>query len=272
MSNETDVVRIFQDLESIRFLRIGLIVFAAWGLRRSVSWLLPRLADRLPPRFRSYVLPSTAVIRLVILFAAIGMIVPLVIKPTLQNLVAILGAVGLAVGFAFKDYMGSLIAGVVAVYERPYRLGDWVEIEGTYGEVRSIGLRTVKIVTPDDTAVQIPHSKIWNSLVKNANDGDRTLMCVADFHLEPNHDGAQVRQRLREVALTSPYVELDRPVLVVLSEKPWGSHYRLKAYPVVAGDQFLFISDLTVRAKEALSALGVGWAEAVPAAERGDPG
>jgi len=38
----------------------------------------------------------------------------------------------------------------------PYRRGDWISIEGTYGEVKSIGLRAVEIVTPDDTMVVIP--------------------------------------------------------------------------------------------------------------------
>ena len=56
--------------------------------------------------------------------------------------------------------------------------------------------------------------------------------------------------------MTSPYLEPDQPVTVVVAEKPWGTHYRLKAYPLENRDEFQFISDLTVRGKKALSELG----------------
>jgi small conductance mechanosensitive channel len=90
-----------------------------------------------------------------------------------QNFIAIFGSVGLAIGFAFKDYVRSLIAGVVAIYEQPYRPGDWVKIDDAYGEVKSMGLRAIKIVTPDDTLVTLPYAKIWNTNIHNANSGKR---------------------------------------------------------------------------------------------------
>jgi len=54
-------------------------------------------------------------------------------------------------------------------------------------------------------------------------------------------------------------------VSVVVSEKPWGTHYRLKAYPVDSRDQFRFISDLTVRGKALLQELGAKQTLAPPA-------
>jgi small conductance mechanosensitive channel len=48
-----------------------------------------------------------------------------------------------------------------------------------------------------------------------------------------------------------------KPINVVASEKSWATQYRLKAYPVDPRDQFRFITDLTVRGKEALAGLGV---------------
>jgi len=81
-------------------------------------------------------------------------------------------------------------------------------------------------------------------------------MCVADFYLAPDHDAARIRAALRIVAMTSAYLHYDRPVLVMLSETPWGTHYKLKAYPYDMRDQFAFISDLTVRGKAALRAAG----------------
>jgi small-conductance mechanosensitive channel len=115
----------------------------------------------------------------------------------------------------------------------------------------------VQLLTADDTMVTLPHSHLWTSAIFNDNNGARSLQCSADFYLHPRHDAALVRQKLQDVALTSPYLAVGRPVAVVLAEKPWGTHYRLKAYPIDARDQFAFKSDLTVRGKAALARLGV---------------
>ena len=262
---ETDLARIFKNLHQIDLVRILLVVVVAWLLTRVVERLLPWLAQRVTGRLRPYILPSVPVLRLLILIGAIVSIIPLIIEPTFQNLIAILGAVGLALGFALKDYASSIMAGIVALYERPYRPGDWVQVNGAYGEVTTVGLRAFRLVTPDDTTVTIPNIKLWQSNIFNANDGRRDLMCVTDFYLEPRHDASLVRQLLNDVALTSPYVNLTRPRTVIVMEKPWGTHYRVKAYPVDARDQFQFITDLTIRGKAALDELGVQSTTAPPA-------
>lgn len=51
----------------------------------------------------------------------------------------------------------------------------------------------------------------------------------------------------QDVALTSPFLQLDKPVAVIVQEKPWGAHYRIRAYPVDPHQQFRFITDLTIR-------------------------
>lgn len=258
--------RIFLDLKDIGFINIFLILLGTWAIIALIRRIFPLLADRSPNRFRLYVLGAVPILRLVLLALAIALVVPLIINPTVENLFVIFGAAGVAIGFAFKDYISSLIAGIVAVTERPYRPGDWIKIDDAYGEVTSVGLRSIRIVTPDDTVVTIPHLKLWDTNIYNSNDAAPTLLCVADFYLDPQHDAALVRRTLRDVALTSAYLQLERPITVIVAEKPWATHYRLKAYPIDARDQFQFISDLTVRGKEALSTLCVAAAKAVPAA------
>ena len=58
------------------------------------------------------------------------------------------------------------------------------------------------------------------------------------------------------MALTSCYLAYDRSVAVMLSETPWGTHYKVKAYPFDMRDQFRFVSDLTVRGKRAIAKCG----------------
>ena len=257
--------QIFNKLDQINFVQIAIIVGMGWGLLLLVEHLFPWIAKRLPAGRRMYLLPSIPVLRLAILIIAFVMIVPMVVDTSLQNLIAILGFTAVALGFAFKDYISSLIAGIVAIYERPYRVGDWVTVDGAYGEVQSLSLRALRLYTPDDTVVCIPHIKIWNTNIFNANDGNRNLLCVTHFYLDPDHDAARARQKLHDVALTSPYLDLNHPIRVIVQEQPWGTHYQLKAYPLDSREQFQFISDLTVRGKDVLAKMGIKPARALPA-------
>lgn len=248
---------IVRDVHSINFLLvIGIVVVAALAVAVTRR-IIPAIALRAPLRLRHALLRLTSVLRVSIYLTALWAIVPLVISPTRERVMALLGGAALAIGFAFKDYVSSLIAGAVGMFERTYRLGDRVRIGETYGEVRSLNLRSVKIVTPDDTAVYLPHSQIWHEPVYNANDGARTMLCVAHFHLNAEHDGAHVLSKLGDVAITSPYIDLDYPISVIAAEEPWGTHYKLKAYVVDNRDEFYFVTDLTLRSKSALARLGV---------------
>jgi len=256
-SQPDEAARLFRDWGQINFVEAAIALAAVVALLAALKFLVPKVVSWLPERLRFWILPWEPVIRLLILVSAVLYITPLFIEPTAENLLATVGAMAVALGFAFKDYVSSLIAGVVALYERPYRPGDWVRIGDTYGEVQGLSLRTVDILTPDDTRVAIPHLKMWTSPIHNANSGQLELMCVADFYLHPEHDGRAVTEALRDVAWTSPYVHFERPVLVVAAEEPWGTHYRLKAYPIEGRDQFAFLTDLTLRGKALLGSLGI---------------
>lgn len=264
-AEKADYSKIFYQFSEINFALIAFLVAAAFLLVVFIQRALPWIARHVPGRFRLYILPAVPILRLFILAALVFSIIPLIIKPTARNFLALFGAAGLAIGFAFKDYVSGLIAGVVALYEHPYRPGDWVKINDIYGEVESMGLRSLRLVTPDDTIVTVPHSKIWDSLIQNANDGKRDHQCIAEFYLHPAHDAALARRKLIDVALTSPYLQLKRAVAVVVAEKPWGTQYRLKAYPIDGRDEFQFTSDLTVRGKAALAEIGARPAAAVAA-------
>ncbi|MEP6809637.1 MAG: mechanosensitive ion channel domain-containing protein [Chthoniobacterales bacterium] len=253
---QQQAAKLLRNFQDISFLEILSVVAATWLLILLIERIAPFLAERGPSRARLFILGVVPVLRLLLLAVSICWILPLIFNFTTQNFLVIFGAASVALGFAFKDLVSSVVAGVVAVWERPYRPGDWVKVNDAYGEVCSVGSRSFRLRTADDTIVTVPHLKLWDTNIYNSNDGNLTLMCVADFYLEPAHDAARVRLALRDVALTSAFLQLARPVFVIVHEKPWGTHYRLKGYPFDARDQFQFLSDLTVRGKEVIAALG----------------
>ena len=247
-----------------------LLVLGVLVLARLLAFLVRRVilrfAEHVPPRWRLSVLRTLPVARLLIGIGAVVVIVPMLVEPTFRNIVTLIASVAVALAFTLKDYGSSLAAGLVTVFENTYQPGDWIAVDGAYGEVKSIGARATRIVTADDTEVIIPHTRLWSTHIFNASSGNRSLLCVTDFYLHPEHDAAAARTRLEAVAKQSAYRKPDSPVTVIVLEKPWGTHYRLKAYVKESREQFLFMTDLTVRGKEAIRSLGIRFAQ-VPFAQ-----
>jgi small conductance mechanosensitive channel len=259
MESSTDrfkPAQLFNDLQDINFLKIGMIIFCIWLGIFVTRRVFPFVAERVPNQLRLYLLGAVPIIRLVLMLLGVLLVTPIIFNINFQNLLVITGGASVAIGFAFKDYVSSLIAGVVAVFEKPYRPGDWVEIEGDYGEVQHVGLRAIQLLTPADDLVTLPNQHLWTKNVSNSNDGTQTLMCIAHFYLQSGHDSSRMRDALEQVALTSAYLHYPKPVKVTVQTTPWATHYQLKAYPFELRDQFNFISDLTIRGKYAIAELG----------------
>lgn len=248
--------KLLRDIDEIAFVEIVLIVLLAWASVALAKRLLTLLAEQVPYRFRMPLLGAVPISKLCFVMAAVVAIIPLVFEVTLQNLLIIGGAISVALGFAFKDLVSSLSAGVLAVIEKPFRPGDWVELSGHYGEVIDVGLRATLLRTPDDTVITVPNATLWTDPIGNANDGATTLMCVVEFHLAPPHDAEQVRAALDDVVRTSPYLDYDQPILVITEPTPFATRYRVKGYPFDMRDQFVFATDIAVRGKAAIATAG----------------
>ena len=243
-------------------LMIAAIIVASRLLVVAARWILTQAAEAGPSRLRLRILAWPPKLRLLIDIGTLMAILPIIVEPTFQNTIALITTIGIALAFAFKDYGSCLIAGLVTIVENTYQPGDWIEVNGIYGEVKLIGMRAVYLTTNDDTEVMIPHSQLWTATISNATAGSRSVLCVAEFHLDPDHDVAPVRQRLVEIAAASAYLKPDSEIRISVLEKPWGTLYRLKANVKESRNQFLMVSDLTERGKAALREMKVGFAAA----------
>jgi len=245
------------------------ILLAARLLVLLMQRILHDVAQRVAPHRRLTVMRMVPIVRLLIRFAAVAFIVPILVEPTFRNIITLAAGIGLALAYTLKDYGSSVVAGIVTVLENTYQPGDWIEVDGTYGEVKSINGRALRLVTADDTEVIIPHSRLWSASVFNASSGNHSLLCVTDFYLDPDHDGTAARQRLKEVAESSSYRAPETAVTVIVQEKPWGTHYRVKTYVKESREQYLLITDVTVRGKAALRDMRIRFAQAPYAVKHG---
>jgi len=112
------------------------------------------------------------------------------------------GIVGIAVGFAAKDTLANLFAGVFILADAPYKIGDYVVLDsGDRGKVTHIGIRSTRMLTRDDVEITIPNSIMGNTRVTNQSGGPhekfRTRVPIGVAY---GSDVDQVRRVLMEIA------------------------------------------------------------------------
>ena len=130
------------------------------------------------------------------------------------NLTAWLGSagiIGIAVGFAARDTLANLFAGVSILADSPYKMGDYIILDtGDRGEITHIGIRSTRMLTRDDIEITIPNAIIANSKILNES-GGRWLRERIRIPVRVAYDSDidQVRQVLVQVCETDDRVCTD---------------------------------------------------------------
>jgi small-conductance mechanosensitive channel len=242
---------------------LGSIVAA--GLIFLVAWLVIRWAgrgldilSRQSVKGRLVFKQVEPIVRMVVWFAA-AYFALLILAPSRETFLALIAAIGLAVGLGAQDLVRNVIGGLVVLVDRPYQLGDRVRIGDAYGEIDHIGLRSTKLTTPDDTRVTIPNSAVLSGMVFNANSGVPDCQVVTDVIVPHGIDPGLAINVGYEAAYSSPFLLLDKPVVALLLDRFDREPYcilRVKAYTYDHRAEPRMQSDVTARIKTELIALG----------------
>lgn len=124
------------------------------------------------------------------------------------GLLASAGIVGIAVGFAAKDTLANLFSGMFILADRPYNLGDYINLDGgERGKVTHIGIRSTRVLTRDDIEVTIPNGVIGSAKVINESGGPHQKMRVRiNLQCAYESDLEQVCGVLQKIMEDNPYV------------------------------------------------------------------
>jgi len=236
----------------------AIILVSAWVLIRVLTRLLEALGGR-SVRTRFLVKWLEPVLRIAVWFAAAFMCMYL-LAPSRDTFLAAMGSAAVAIGLGAQDLVKNLIGGLVILADHPYQIGDRVKIGDAYGEITHIGLRSTRIVTPDDTTVTIPNADIMTQQVFNANFGAPDCQVVTDLFLPPDADVDEALRIGHEAAYSSPYVYLAKPVAVRIVDEFSVTpqlRLRIKAYVYDHRLEPAMQTDITARAKRAFRAAGL---------------
>lgn len=240
--------------EVLQILSFGKIFWALVLL--VVAYLFIRLLVRILETFaeksaqvRITIKSVVPVVRIVLWTLFLVAIIKGVFNPPLETLLALGASVAIAVGLAAQDLLKNVFGGIMLLFDRPFQVGDKIEIGSHYGEVLEIGLRATRLVTPDDSVVSVPNMELMNAAVSNANMGELNCQVVAEIILPLDVDTQKVRKIATEAAQVSKFIYLNKPIVVLffneMFERRSYLKMRLKAYVMDIRYEFQFKSDMT---------------------------
>lgn len=177
------------------------------------------------------------------------------------SIIAGLGIVGIAVGFAAQSTLSNFIAGITLLIERPFRIGDWVTINGQEGKVVKIALRTTWLRTRDNIFTMIPNDSVASTDIINYSAEGATRLNIP-VGIAYKESAKAAREVLMPVLLAHPEVlqgsGMEPRVLlkslgdssVNLEIKVWITPDNLDVRPRI-------MADILEQVKEALDAAGI---------------
>ncbi len=218
---ETDINSLVLGLKSVHLTQLlvaTLLGVAAWltvaGLDRGA-----RLATSWMPGQRLTVFRFHTIGRFLVYLGSGLAISAALLSSKPELLVALLGSAAVAIGFSLKDVAASLFAGLVLLFDQPFQVGDRVSFKDYYGDIVSIGLRSVRILTLGHDTVTIPNSVFLTEAVASGNSGSLSMMVTVKMYVAVSADLDRAVELMREVVVTSRYAWLKNGVSVNLNEE-----------------------------------------------------
>jgi small-conductance mechanosensitive channel len=237
-----EIISVGKVIWSIIFFVVGLYLIR----------LITKILEVFAERSASYRITIKGIVPIVRIFGwvlIIYIIIAGIFQPPVSTVIAVTASIGIAVGFAAQDILKNIFGGIMILFDRPFQVGDKIQLGDYYGEVIKIGLRSTKIVTADDSTVTIPNGELMNKSVSNSNYGEPNCQVVAEIYLPIDIDTDKVRQIAIEAAQVSKYVYLNKPIVVLffneIKDRRAYLKMRLKAYVMDIRYEFPFKSDMT---------------------------
>lgn len=240
--------------------RVGvavLIVGVGWLACRGVRWALRRaFARRRTPSF-------ALVISKLISWLLLGVVVLLAVAVTFPSVrpvdvLAGLGFLSVAVGFAFQDILENSLAGVLLLFRQPFRSGDQIDVVDQSGTVQGINIRETRIMTFDGELVIIPNRDVYkNVIVVNTYQQHRRQQFTVGIAYE--NDAQQATEVITAALESVPGVEPD-PAPQALVDKLDVSTVNIRALlwtDSVQSTSIVVVDDAIKAVKRALDAAGI---------------
>jgi small-conductance mechanosensitive channel len=242
-----------KDLLSLGFnlgdqrISLGLVVISAGILYGSflVSSIVQKLLmDQVLEKRRVETGVRVSIARLVhyvLIFVGFAMAL-LALGFEFTKLTIILSALGVGIGFGLQGIVNNFVSGIILLFERPVRVGDYIELDGKWAEIKNIGLRASTVQTFDQADVIIPNADLVTNQVINWTLTNRRVRLTIPVGVAYGSDIALVMETLRESAKdNSKVAETPAPQVLYLNFGESALEFELRVW-VLDADNWLVVS------------------------------
>jgi potassium-dependent mechanosensitive channel len=180
----------------------------------------------------------------------------------LANLAIIAGALSVGIGFGLQNIVNNFVSGVILLFERPIKTGDWIVVGDTEGYVKKISIRSTQIQTFDRSDVIVPNSELISGQVTNWMFRDSIGRVVLPVGVAYGSDTELVKSILLDIAFQHPSVITKSPILA----KPWvlfrafgdsSLDFELRCYIREVDHRLTVISDMNFEIDKAFKQAGI---------------
>lgn len=231
-----------------------LVLIGSWLLLKFMRDFVEGVSQRFATR-RLLFQKIATILQFVVYVVTIVSIISLSFRLDEKFIAVIGGTVAVSVGFAIKDLVASFIAGIMIMIDRPFQVGDRVSFGGEYGDIKTIGLRSVRMVTLDDNVITIPNNKFLSDMTSCGNYGALDMQVAMEFYIGIDQNLDRAREIVNEATVSSRYVYLPKPVVVlvnqVILQQYVAIRLKVKAYVLDTRFEKAFETDVNVRVLKA---------------------
>ena len=245
------------------------IAVVFFPLSRFVGHLMRSFETRIISRTSETALDETALpmvnrfVRFIVI--AIGLLLAMThLGLQIAPLLAGAGVAGLALSLAAKDTLSNLIAGVLLIMDRPFQVGDRIELwnapreTGTWGDVIEIGLRATKIRNPDNLVVVVPNNEIMRRDIINYTMSGEDIRLRIPFSVAYESDIERAKVLLKEAAHEVKGVKLDpAPIVIVRGFGPSEMNLQLRVWIQEARNRRRIADEITEKSMVKFAKAGV---------------
>lgn len=169
----------------------------------------------------------------------------------MSSIVATIGAAGLAIGLALQDSLSNIAGGFIILFSKPFKKGDYIEIDDDAGKVDEISIFYTKLLTSDNKVIHIPNGNITAKTIKNYNE-EKLRKLEIKFSIDYSDDYKKAISIIKSVIKAHP-LALDKPdePLVRMCEHASSAIVIVAKVWVKSGDYWTLNYDLLEQVKDA---------------------
>lgn len=168
-------------------------------------------------------------------------------------LVGMLAAAGFAVGLALQGGLGNFASGILILIFKPYKVGDWIDINGKFGKVEEIQIFNTILVTPGHKTLIIPNAQVTSQIVTNYSKKGFIRLEI-DIQMPYEESFPKIKGIIEQVLEKTPLV-LNEPIPQIGIETFDNFFVKISVKPYVKPDDYWDVTyDIRSRLKAAFSA------------------